>query len=177
MAEVEAERTGGKKEFAGHLQSLMEILERSKKETDYINGADIVKKVFDLYDNIEKNEYHFDNFANREIIERRIITDEEKLSNPSKYAPCSRCNCLVSKSQMKRHQKTKKCKVIVVSKAHASSQKTRALKKSYETDKQEKDINNFKIIKTIEIFLTKKIRFLNGYEVFPDMYWYYNELE
>jgi len=173
MAEEQVERTGGKKEFAEHLQELMEILERSKRETDYINGADIIKQIFELYNNIEKNEYHFDNFADREIITRRHITDEEKLNNP-KFSACSRCNCLVSKSQMKRHQKTKKCKVIIVSKAHASSQKTRELKKSYEQDKQEKDDKNFEIIKRMEIFLTKHLRVLNHLESMPESYWWYN---
>ena len=176
MAEEQVERSGGKKEFAEHLQELMEILERSKRETDYINGADIIKQIFELYNNIEKNEYHFDNFADREIITRRHITDEEKLNNP-KFSACSRCNGLVSKSQMKRHQKTKKCKATTTSKVLASSQKTIKLKKSYEQNKQEKEDEWFRVIKTTEIFLIKHIRILNHLEIMPPSYIWLNDRE
>ena len=106
----------GKEQFTEHLQNLMEILEKSKKETDYIKGANITKKLFELYDNIEENEYYGREFSrSRTNHTRHILSDKQKLESED-YKVCKYCNRFIHKYRMNGHLKTKICRDIRIAK-------------------------------------------------------------
>ena len=155
----------GKEQFTEHLQNLMEILETSKKENDYIRGADITKKLLELYDNIEENEYYEREFSRDRTNTnhtRNILSDKQKLESED-YKVCKYCNRFIHKYRMNGHLKTKICRDIRIAKF---------------TSKRQNEANfvKYKIYDLI-IFNHLCIIEEDSSIKIPDMYKYYNDEE
>ena len=152
-----------------YLQSLMEILARANEENDYLQGAEFLKKLFDIFENISCNEHYINHFsptaAQRQT--RAIISDEQKINNEN-YAICERCNSFIVKNQLKRHQKTQKCRKIIISKATSSNIGNTIVKDPSH------EINQFIKHKIGDIMIARKEEMLQGHSPYPEYYYYYN---
>jgi hypothetical protein len=118
-----------KEDFTVDLQNLMEILEKSKEENDYINGAGIIKSLYEKFESIKENQYYQREFGASRPVNRtqNILSDKEKLES-KKYLLCKCCDSLVLKYGMKKHLNTKKCRDIALSKEVSHNKKEQKYK-------------------------------------------------
>jgi len=107
-----------KKEFSKNLNNLLDVIENSNlKENDYLITADITKNLFELFEELSKNKHFKSHYAtDRQIRERKIKTDAEKIKDKKNYIVCKKCNRIVLKKCISRHQETRICSDINFSK-------------------------------------------------------------
>ena len=168
------------KEKALFMEILTDIIETMSKtssitEQDYINSSNDSMKLWDMYKILqekvqvmETNPYYKKHLSNREIRERNFLTDVEKLQKLHIYCVCGMCDRVIKKCELKKHQKTKICYDIRLTKQLREFETTRTNCNRF--------IVQYKLLNTHVYFHLIHVRSV-GDKNKPDNYWLYNERE